>query len=350
MGNREPEIKTAADPSGRDVVLSVKDLRTYLYTRQGVIKAVDGVSFDLHKNETLGIVGESGSGKSMTALSLLRMEPKPAGRIVSGQAWFEGENILEKSEKELREIRGGRISMILQDPQSSLNPVFTIGNQISEALRIHRQTGDREQTMQRVIGLLKKVQIAAPEQRVYDYPHQMSGGMKQRVVGAISISCSPQIVIADEPTTALDLTIQAQYLRLLRDIKEATGISIIFITHDFGVVARMCDRVAVMYSGRIVEEGSTQSIFERPSHPYTHGLINSVPKMETTIERLYSIPGQPPNPTALPTGCHFAPRCPYADERCLNDYPPRFEVGDDRPEHKANCWRLEDPTWKLKPS
>ena len=350
MQNSQQEAQSSAQGTDREVILSVRDLRTYLYTKQGAIRAVDGVSFDLRRGETLGIVGESGSGKSMTALSLLRMEPKPAAHVVSGEVWFLGENILEKTERDLREIRGSKISMILQDPQSSLNPVFTIGGQLGEALQIHGQIENKRDVASRVVNLLRRVQIAAPEQRVRDYPHQMSGGMKQRVVGAMSISCSPEIIIADEPTTALDLTIQAQYLRLLKDIKEATGVSLIFITHDFGVVAKMCDRVAVMYSGRIIEEGSTQSIFDRPSHPYTRGLIDSVPKMETRIEKLYSIPGQPPNPTKRFEGCPFAPRCPYVDERCRREYPPTFEVANGESGHRANCWRLEDPTWRLNPS
>jgi len=239
--------------------------------------------------------------------------------------------------------------MILQDPQASLNPVFRIGDQVAEPLQFHGQVTGGENLSRQVIELLKKVQIAAPEQRVNDYPHQMSGGMKQRVVGAISISCAPEIIIADEPTTALDLTIQAQYLRLLQGIKEKTGISIIFITHDFGVVAKMCDRVAVMYAGRIVEQGTVEAIFDTPSHPYTHGLISSVPKMEERIERLYSIPGQPPKPTESTAGCRFSPRCPYADQRCRGEYPPSYDIADDEPGHIANCWRLEDPSWKLNP-
>ncbi len=242
-----------------DVVLEVEDLHTYCFTRWGVVKAVNGVSFTLRKGETLGVVGESGCGKSMTALSLLRLIPRPAARIVQGKILLQGENLLEKSEKEMREIRGRRISMILQDPQTSLNPLFTIGNQLIEALQHHHKSRTKD-LVQRAINALKQVRVAAPERRVDDFPHQMSGGMKQRVVGAIALSCQPHVIIADEPTTSLDVTIQAQYLRLLLEIQAETGMSIIFITHDFGIVAKMCDRVMVMYAGRAVETGSVRDI------------------------------------------------------------------------------------------
>jgi ABC-type dipeptide/oligopeptide/nickel transport system ATPase component len=250
-----------------DVVLEVEDLHTYFFTRMGVVKAVDGVSFSLRQGETLGIVGESGCGKTMTALSLLRLVPKPAARIVQGKILLQGENLLDKSENEMRQIRGSRISMILQDPQTSLNPVFTIGNQLIEAIQIHHRDGHRS-LVQRAIESLKQVRLAAPERRVQDYPHQMSGGMKQRVVGAIAISCEPRVIIADEPTTSLDVTIQAQYLRLLREIQDETNLALIFITHDFGIVAKMCDRVVVMYAGRHVESGPVREIFNNPAHPY----------------------------------------------------------------------------------
>jgi oligopeptide/dipeptide ABC transporter ATP-binding protein len=312
-----------------DVILEVEDLHTYCFTRWGVVKAVDGVSFSLRQGEALGIVGESGCGKTMTALSLLRLVPRPAARIIKGAIRLEGENLLEKSEREMRSIRGRRISMILQDPQTSLNPVFTVGNQLIEAIQIHHRDGHRS---------LKQVRVAAPERRVQDYPHQISGGMKQRVVGAIAISCEPKVIIADEPTTSLDVTIQAQYLRLLREIQEETNLALIFITHDFGIVAKMCDRVMVMYAGRVVESGSVRDIFNHPSHPYTQALLNSVPSMDEDVERLYSITGQPPALWDLPEGCRFAARCPYADDRCRKDYPPLFTVGEG---HSADCWRLE---------
>jgi len=331
-------------------LLEVRDLQTHLTTKAGVVKAVDGVSFYLRAGETLGIVGESGSGKSMTARSILGMEPKPAAEIVGGEVLLNGENLLAKTEEEMRAVRGKRISMILQDPQTSLNPVFTVGNQIMEAVRIHdARKSDRKTLQQRVVDLLRQVNVAAPEKRVNDYPHEMSGGMKQRVVGAIAISSEPDIIIADEPTTSLDLTIQAQYLRLLRQIQERTGAAIIFITHDFGIVARMCDRVAVMYAGRMVEQGDVRAIFNKPSHPYTHALINSVPQVEKRVERLYSIPGQPPMPGVELKGCPFADRCEYVDERCRQEHPPEFAGRSGDASHTAECWRLEDPSWQPKP-
>src|SRR5499425_3732572 len=318
-----------------DVVLEVEDLHTYFFTRLGVVKAVDGVSFSLRQGETLGIVGESGCGKTMTALSLLRLVPQPAARIVQGKILLQGENLLDKSDNEMREIRGRRISMILQDPQTSLNPVFTIGNQLIEAIKNHHKSRTRE-LVRRAIEALKHVRVAAPERRVDDYPHQMSGGMKQRVVGAIAISCEPHVIIADEPTTSLDVTIQAQYLRLLREIQEETGLSIIFITHDFGIVAKMCDRVMVMYAGRVEETGPVRSIFNRPSHPYTQALLSSVPSMDEEVERLYSISGQPPALWDLPPGCRFAARCPFVEDRCRENYPPAFSMNDG---HTAHCWK-----------
>src|SRR5215510_8272218 len=320
-----------------DVILEVEDLHTYCFTRWGVVKAVDGVSFSLRQGEALGIVGESGCGKTMTALSLLRLVSRPAARIVKGAIRLEGENLLEKSEREMRSIRGRRISMILQDPQTSLNPVFTVGNQLIEAIQIHHRDGHRS-LVQRAIESLKQVRLAAPERRISDYPHQISGGMKQRIVGAIAISCEPKVIIADEPTTSLDVTIQAQYLRLLREIQEETNLAIIFITHDFGIVAKMCDRVMVMYAGRAIETGSVRDIFNRPSHPYTQALLDSVPKLEESTARLYSIEGQPPLLWNLPPGCRFAPRCPYTEARCETEYPPSFRVAEG---HIADCWRLQ---------
>jgi oligopeptide/dipeptide ABC transporter ATP-binding protein len=320
-----------------DVILEVDDLHTYCFTRFGVVKAVDGVSFSLREGEALGIVGESGCGKTMTALSLLKLLPRPVARIVKGSITLHGDNLVEKSEKEMRAIRGRRISMILQDPQTSLNPVFSIGNQLIEAIQIHHDDR-RKSLVRRAIDGLKQVRVAAPERRVDDYPHQMSGGMKQRVVGAIAISCEPKVIIADEPTTSLDVTIQAQYLRLLREIQEQTNLALIFITHDFGIVAKMCDRVMVMYAGRVVESGPVREIFNRPSHPYTQALLSSVPTMEDDVERLYSIGGQPPALWDLPTGCRFAARCEYADDRCRQEYPPAVRVAEG---HTASCWRVK---------
>jgi oligopeptide/dipeptide ABC transporter ATP-binding protein len=320
-----------------DVILEVDDLHTYCFTRFGVVKAVDGVSFSLREGEALGIVGESGCGKTMTALSLLKLLPRPVARIVKGSIKLQGENLVEKSEREMRQIRGRRISMILQDPQTSLNPVFTIGTQLIEAIE-KRHHGGRRSLVRRAIESLKQVRVAAPERRVRDYPHQMSGGMKQRVVGAIAMSCEPKVIIADEPTTSLDVTIQAQYLRLLREIQEQTNLSLIFITHDFGIVAKMCDRVMVMYAGRVVESGPVREIFNHPSHPYTQALLSSVPKMEEDVERLYSIGGQPPALWDLPTGCRFAARCQYAEDRCRHEYPPAVRVSEG---HTAACWLVK---------
>jgi len=330
-------------------LLEVEDLHTHLDTKAGVVKAVDGVSFTLSAGETLGIVGESGSGKSMTALSILGVLPRPAGRIVGGRILFDGEDLVQKSESEMRHIRGREIAMILQDPQTSLNPVFTIGSQVLEALRLHRREGDEHGLMARAIEALRQVRVAAPEHRVRAYPHQMSGGMKQRVVGAIAISCQPRIIIADEPTTSLDVTIQAQYLRLLQDLQQATGLAMLFITHDFGIVAKLCQRLVVMYAGRVVESGPVRAIFDRPAHPYTAALLGSVPTIDRKVTRLASIEGQPPAFWNLPPGCRFADRCAYADARCRQAYPPAFAVHDDAPDHMASCWRLEDPAWRPTP-
>ncbi|MSP00432.1 MAG: ABC transporter ATP-binding protein [Acetobacteraceae bacterium] len=318
-------------------VLEVRDLHTHFFLRRGVVKAVDGVSFSLHKGEVLGLVGESGCGKSMTALSVMRLLPKGSARTVQGRVLLHGEDILTRSPREMREIRGSQISMILQDPQTSLNPVFTVGEQLREAI-FHRTHGRNKDVMREAIEALRRVDIAAPEQRIGQFPHQMSGGMKQRVVGAIVMSGQPGVLIADEPTTALDVTIQLQYLKLLQRLQRETGMAILFITHDFGVVARMCDRVAVMYAGRIVECGTVEQVFENPSHPYTRALIASVPKMTGPIERLYTIEGQPPSLMDLPVGCRFAPRCPHAEQRCHDIYPPAFAVETG---HDAHCWMLE---------
>ncbi len=321
--------------NGRRVVLQVRDLRTYFFTKRGVGKAVDGVGFDLRKGETLGLVGESGSGKSVTALSIVGLHPAPAARVVSGEVLFEGEDLLKKSPRELRRYRGRRAAMILQDPMSALNPVFTIKDQIAEPLRLHQGLRGRSLT-ERVIELLRLLRIPAPERRLASYPHQFSGGMRQRVVGAIALSCSPQVLIADEPTTSLDVTVQASFLALLKDIQRRTDLSILFITHDFGVVAKMCDRVAVMYAGKIVETAPTWELFDRPAHPYTEALLGSVPDVRLGAKRLVSIEGSPPSIYALRPGCPFAPRCQGVMPRCHVEFPPEREVTND---HRTSCWK-----------
>lgn len=323
-------------PMSHDAVLEVRDLHTHFFPRRGTVKAVDGVSFSLRRGEVLGLVGESGCGKSVTALSLLRLLPGEAARTIQGQVLLNGEDLLRKSKSQMRQIRGRKIAMILQDPQTSLNPVFTIGNQLSEVMTKDPSVPGGG-VLQQVIEALRKVKLAAPEQRVGQYPHELSGGMKQRVVGAMAMSRAPEVLIADEPTTALDVTIQLQYLKLLKELQANTEMAILFITHDFGVVARMCDRIAVMYAGRIVETGPVRAVFDNPSHPYTQALIASVPKMSYTEARLHTIEGQPPALSDLPEGCRFEERCPYAEERCRAAYPASFDVGT---EHTASCWRL----------
>ena len=320
-----------ANGSIGDVVLDVNDLRTYFVTRWGVVKAVDGVSFQLRRNETLGIVGESGSGKSVTALSIMRLVPSPPGHIVGGSVHLSGEDILQLDEKEMEKVRGDRIAMVLQDPMTALNPVFDIDDQVGEALKIHRNMKGNA-LREQVIDMLRKVRIPAPEVRIRDYPHQLSGGMRQRVVGAIGISCDPEVLIADEPTTSLDVTIQAQYLRLLKDLQAETGVGIMFITHDFGIVAKMCDRVAVMYAGRIVEHADVRTIFNNPKHEYTKALINSVPKLEEKTGRLAQIDGQPPLLYNLPTGDAFAERTP------LPTLEKDFEIRPELVEIETDHW------------
>ena len=320
-----------------EALLEVRDLRTHIYTRRGVVHAVNGASFSVQRGETLGIVGESGSGKSMTCLSIMRLLPEPGGRIVGGEIVFNGENLLHKSAEDMRQIRGAQIAMILQDPMASLNPAFTIGTQIAEPLRLHRGLRGRE-VRRRVVELLQQVGISAPEQRVTAFPHQMSGGMRQRVAGAIAISCQPSLLLADEPTTSLDVTIQAQYLRLLKDLQRQTNVALIFVTHDLGIVAKMCDRVAVMYAGQIVESGTTQDIFTQPRHPYTLALLSCLTTLTRGREPLATIEGQPPDLANLPPGCSFAPRCPLAQEQCHTTSPPLEELV---PGHNVACWRAE---------
>jgi oligopeptide/dipeptide ABC transporter ATP-binding protein len=321
-----------------DVILEIRNLRTYFQTKYGTVKAVDGVSYYVKRGETLGVVGESGSGKSVTALSIMRLVPSPPGFIVGGEVILDGENLLDLSDGDMANIRGSKVGMILQDPMTALNPVFNIENQVGEAIRIHQQV--KGQTLvDRIIHSLRQVRIPAAESRMKDFPHQLSGGMRQRVVGAISISCAPVVLIADEPTTALDVTIQAGYLRLLKEIQAETGVGIIFITHDFGIVAKMCDRVAVMYAGRIVETGDVRQIFNEPAHPYSAALLASVPKLEERTQRLYSIEGQPPPLFDLPPGCPFAPRCDSVQDVCREAYPVRSTLSG---EHTASCWKILD--------
>jgi peptide/nickel transport system ATP-binding protein len=319
-------------------LLEIRGLSTHYVSAGGarVVRAVDDVSLRLDDGRTLGIVGESGSGKSTLALSIVRLLP-PAARIVSGEIRLEGESLLEKSAREMRRIRGQRIAMILQDPMASLNPLFTVGDQIGEPLRVH-QGASRGAAHDRARELLAAVRIPSPESRVRNFPHEMSGGMRQRVVGAIAIACRPRLLIADEPTTSLDVTIQAQYLALLRDLQREHGLALIFITHNLGIVARMCDRVAVMYAGRFVEAGSVRAIFDAPAHPYTRALLDAIPRLGHGADRLTAIPGAPPDPAQVPAGCAFAPRCPRALERCGVEAPPAFGVGDG---HYARCWLAE---------
>ena len=312
-----------------EVVLEVSDLQTHFTTRWGTVKAVDGVSYHVRRGETLGIVGESGSGKSVTALSLMRLVPSPPGHIVGGSVILNGRNLLDLSEGEMTQVRGGEISIILQDPMQALNPVFNIQNQVGEAIRIHQHLKGSV-LWDKIVDSLRKVRIPAPEVRAKDYPHQLSGGMRQRVVGAIGISSAPSVIIADEPTTSLDVTIQAAYLRLLRQIQQEEGVAIVFITHDFGIVAKMCDRVAVMYAGRIVELSDVRTIFNEPKHEYTKALIGSVPKLEEKTGRLPQIEGQPPLLYNLPPGDAFAPRSTleFDPEDALRR-PPLVEVEKD---------------------
>jgi oligopeptide/dipeptide ABC transporter ATP-binding protein len=316
-------------------LLELRNLSTHYVSARGtrVVRAVDEVSLSLEAGGTLGIVGESGSGKSTLALTILRLLP-PAARITSGEILFEGEDLRTKSDVEMRRIRGQRIAMILQDPMASLNPLFTIGDQVAEPLRVHEGVG-RRGAWSRATDLLKAVRISAPESRVREYPHQMSGGMRQRIVGAIAISCSPRLLIADEPTTNLDLTIQAQYLNLLRDLQRQYELALIFITHNLGIVAKMCDQVAVMYAGRLVEWGPVTRIFDAPAHPYTQALLGSIPRMGDGRERLTAIEGQPPDLAAPPPGCAFHPRCPQVMDQCREQAPPETVLA---PRHTTRCW------------
>jgi oligopeptide/dipeptide ABC transporter ATP-binding protein len=316
-------------------LLELENLSTHYVSARGtrVVRAVEGVSLRVEAGETLGIVGESGSGKTTLALTILRLLP-PAARITSGRLMFEGEDLLKKSDAEMRRVRGKRIAMILQDPMASLNPLFTIGDQVGEPIRVH-EGATRKAAWKRAGELLKAVRIPAAKTRLHQHPHEMSGGMRQRIVGAIGISCEPRLLIADEPTTSLDLTIQAQYLNLLRELQRAHGLALIFITHNLGIVAKMCDQLAVMYAGRVVEAGPVRQVFRAPMHPYTRALLNSIPRMSDKSQRLTAIEGQPPDLAALPPGCAFGPRCPSVFDRCRMTEPPAFAREDGR---VARCW------------
>lgn len=312
-------------------ILDIKSLEVHYITDEGVVQAVNGLDISLKKGETLGLVGETGAGKTTTALSILRLVPDPPGEIVNGEIYFDGTNLLEVSEEEMRQIRGNKISMIFQDPMTSLNPVMTVGEQIAEGIEIH-QGLVYDEAMEKANEMLELVGI--PRERSIDYPHQFSGGMKQRVVIAIALACNPSLLIADEPTTALDVTIQAQVLELMKELKEEFNTAMILITHDLGIVAETCDKVAVMYAGEIIEYATLEQLFEKPKHPYTIGLFGSIPSLEEDVERLKPIKGLMPDPTNLPEGCTFHPRCPYVKEICKERQPISKDIGDN---HMVKC-------------
>jgi len=329
-----------------DALLSVEDLHTYFDTDEGTARAVDGVSFRVGQGRTLGLVGESGCGKSVTALSILRLVPSPPGRIVSGRMLFDGRDLLTLSEEEVRRVRGNRIAMIFQEPMTSLNPVFTIGSQIIEAIVLH-QKASKTQARERTIELLRRVRIPAAEERVDSYPHQLSGGMKQRAMIAMALACTPDLLIADEPTTALDVTVEAQILDLLKELQADLGMSVLLITHDMGVVAETTDEVAVMYAGQIVESASTRALFARPRHPYTIGLFRSLPRLGGERRRLVAIPGTVPSPLHFPSGCRFHPRCFLfrGRQRCREEEPElrlMAPPGEGEPGHSSQCHFAEE--------
>jgi peptide/nickel transport system ATP-binding protein len=339
-----PAKPIAADASARTtvaggdpVVLEVRDLRTYFHTEYGTALAVDGISFSVRRGQTLAVVGESGCGKTVTALSILKLIPMPPGEIVSGQILLGGVDLVTLPPKELQAVRGGQAAMVFQEPATSLNPVFTIGDQIIEAIRLHRKLSRREARAE-VIRLLTEVRMSEPERRIDQYPHELSGGMKQRAMIAMALSCNPQLIIADEPTTALDVTIQARILETLRQMREKHGTAVLLITHDLGVVAETADDVVVMYAGRIVEKADVRLLFAKPLHPYTIGLFNSLPGLDGTHARLQAIPGSVPPPTRFPTGCRFRARCPLATAKCLED-PPLMEIEQG---HSSACWFAGD--------
>lgn len=316
-------------------LLSVRNLKTCFFTEDGVVPAVDGVSFDLERGGTLGIVGESGCGKSVTSLSIMRLIPDPPGRIVEGEIVFEDKDLVSLKEEEIRKIRGNEISMIFQEPMTSLNPVYTVGYQIMEAIMLHQQL-NKADAKDKAIEMLRLVGIPAPEKRINDFPHQLSGGMRQRIMIAMAVSCNPKLLIADEPTTALDVTIQAQILDLMRKLRDELGTAIILITHDLGVIAELVDEVVVMYAGRIVERASVKDLFHNPMHPYTEGLLGSIPKLHVKQDRLSVIEGVVPHPAHMPTGCRFHPRCKYAQDVCRTHEPKLVEIES---KHELACWK-----------
>ncbi len=319
-------------------LLEVRSLSTHFFTEEGVVRAVENVSIEIYPGEILGLVGESGCGKSVTGLSILKLIPTPPGKIVSGELFFDGKDLLKFEEREMEKVRGNEISMIFQEPMTSLNPVFTIGDQIMEAILLH-QGVDKAEAKRRAIEMLERVRIPSTEKRIDSYPHQLSGGMRQRAMIAMALSCQPKLLIADEPTTALDVTIQAQVLQLLKEIQREMGMAVMLITHDLGVVSEIADRVAVMYAGRIFEYGPIETVFGKIRNPYTQGLMNSIPQLEERKKRLHAIPGQVPNPMDLPIGCKFHPRCYLMINECKEEEPPLFEVNGD---HFSRCIRWQE--------
>ncbi|MBA2936927.1 ABC transporter ATP-binding protein [Paenibacillus sp. CGMCC 1.16610] len=328
----------------QEKVLEVSNLQTHFFTNEGVSRAVDGIDFTLHKGETLGLVGESGCGKSITSLSILRLIASPPGRILNGEILFKGQDLLKKTDKEMGAIRGNEISMIFQEPMTSLNPVYTVGEQIAEVFR-HHQKMSRKEAWEKAVDMLRLVGIPSPEKRAKQEPYELSGGMRQRVMIAMAMACNPEILIADEPTTALDVTIQAQILDLMKLLQKQLGMSIIMITHDLGVVSETCDRVAVMYAGKIVEYTDASELFANPKHPYTIGLLNSLPRADQDQEELQAIKGSVPSPYNMPEGCRFAPRCPHARELCQTTMPELIDVGNDS---QVRCW-MYTPEWDAQP-
>lgn len=319
------------------ILLSVEDLKTYFFTNEGIVKAVDGVSFSVKAGEVMGIAGESGCGKSVTCHSIMRLLPKPAGHIVGGKIIFDSVDLATKTDKEMLNWRGKQISMILQDPLMALNPLYTIGNQLGEAFRLDKV--DRKSIRQKVIDVLKSVKIPSAAERLTTYPFQFSGGMRQRTCAAITISRTPKLLIADEPTTSLDVTIQDQFMKLLKDIQLKNNMAMVLVTHDLGLVAEACDHVAIMYAGKIVESGNVIRVYENPGHPYTQALMRAIPRLGSREKRLYQIEGEPPNPANLPAGCYFHPRCPNVMDICKSEYPPETAVDG---EGFASCWLLKE--------